>query len=279
VRVQVLTPINVLDREKQLGVVKELTEIVAAAAGDPPLAKRDWVLITNLRKAAGAFRAKPTRTPTSPLWHVPRSQRLDPARNEFRVCRLPTRNRNRARPGPRSISPSIQPIAIRRRAQHADVARLSYSAHIARLPLGWRCICKRQSSSRFWRLPAHPRRSTPSTRLDGPHGDQHHDRLRHLCTGRPRGAADVGSLSDYVGRRAVLLSAIVIRSRPGRVIPSERLPELVAGRILTGVWQLELPPCVGAGMLDLDRARGTLANAIAPATAPQLELCSLVFSS
>jgi hypothetical protein len=33
VRVQVLTPTGVLDREKQLGVVKELTDIVAAAAG------------------------------------------------------------------------------------------------------------------------------------------------------------------------------------------------------------------------------------------------------
>jgi phenylpyruvate tautomerase PptA (4-oxalocrotonate tautomerase family) len=46
VRVQVLTPIGVLDREKQLGVVKELTDIVAAAAGDPSLAERTWVLIT-----------------------------------------------------------------------------------------------------------------------------------------------------------------------------------------------------------------------------------------
>ncbi|HEX6507741.1 MAG TPA: 4-oxalocrotonate tautomerase [Chloroflexota bacterium] len=46
VRVQVLTPINVLDREKQLGVVKELTEIVAGAAGDPGLSDRTWVLIT-----------------------------------------------------------------------------------------------------------------------------------------------------------------------------------------------------------------------------------------
>src|SRR3979490_2396082 len=46
VRIQVLTPINVLDRDKQLGVVKELTEIVAAAAGDPALAKRTWGLIT-----------------------------------------------------------------------------------------------------------------------------------------------------------------------------------------------------------------------------------------
>jgi len=46
VRVQVLTPINVLDRDKQLGVVKELTDIVVSAAGDPGLIERTWVLIT-----------------------------------------------------------------------------------------------------------------------------------------------------------------------------------------------------------------------------------------
>jgi phenylpyruvate tautomerase PptA (4-oxalocrotonate tautomerase family) len=46
VRVQVLTPVGALDRDKQLGVVKELTDIVAAAAGDPTLAERTWVLIT-----------------------------------------------------------------------------------------------------------------------------------------------------------------------------------------------------------------------------------------
>ena len=46
VRVQVLTPVGVLDRDKQLGVVKELTDIVAAAAGDPTLTQRTWVLIT-----------------------------------------------------------------------------------------------------------------------------------------------------------------------------------------------------------------------------------------
>jgi phenylpyruvate tautomerase PptA (4-oxalocrotonate tautomerase family) len=46
VRVQVLTPVNVLNREKQLGVVRELTEIIAAAAGDPTLSDRTWVLIT-----------------------------------------------------------------------------------------------------------------------------------------------------------------------------------------------------------------------------------------
>ena len=46
VRVHVLTPANVLDRDKQIGVVRELTDIVAAAAGDPTLPARTWVLIT-----------------------------------------------------------------------------------------------------------------------------------------------------------------------------------------------------------------------------------------
>src|SRR6266576_68823 len=46
VRVQVLTPVGVLEGDKQLGVVKELTDIVVAAAGDPSLVDRTWVLIT-----------------------------------------------------------------------------------------------------------------------------------------------------------------------------------------------------------------------------------------
>jgi phenylpyruvate tautomerase PptA (4-oxalocrotonate tautomerase family) len=46
VRVQILTPIGVLDREKQLGVVREISGIIATAAGDPSLAERTWVLIT-----------------------------------------------------------------------------------------------------------------------------------------------------------------------------------------------------------------------------------------
>src|SRR5213592_1933764 len=46
IRVQVLTPVGVLDRDKQLGVVKELTEIVAGAAGDAGYRDRTWVLIT-----------------------------------------------------------------------------------------------------------------------------------------------------------------------------------------------------------------------------------------
>jgi phenylpyruvate tautomerase PptA (4-oxalocrotonate tautomerase family) len=46
VRVQVLTNAGALDREKQLAVVRTLTELVAAAAGDPSLTERTWVLLT-----------------------------------------------------------------------------------------------------------------------------------------------------------------------------------------------------------------------------------------
>ena len=46
VRVQVLTNAGALDRDKQLAVVRQLTDIVAAAAGDPTLVDRTWVLLT-----------------------------------------------------------------------------------------------------------------------------------------------------------------------------------------------------------------------------------------
>lgn len=46
VRVKVLTPVGVPDRHKQLGVVRELTDIIASAVGDPRLAERTWVLLT-----------------------------------------------------------------------------------------------------------------------------------------------------------------------------------------------------------------------------------------
>ena len=46
VRVQVLTNSGALDRDKQLAVVSRLTEIIAAAAGDPAIAGRTWVLLT-----------------------------------------------------------------------------------------------------------------------------------------------------------------------------------------------------------------------------------------
>src|ERR1700738_2596782 len=46
VRVQVLTNAAALNREKQLAVVGQFTDLVAAAAGDPSLKERTWVLLT-----------------------------------------------------------------------------------------------------------------------------------------------------------------------------------------------------------------------------------------
>ena len=46
VRVQVLTNAGALDRDKQLAVVRQFTDLVAAAAGDPSLTGRTWVLLT-----------------------------------------------------------------------------------------------------------------------------------------------------------------------------------------------------------------------------------------
>jgi phenylpyruvate tautomerase PptA (4-oxalocrotonate tautomerase family) len=46
VRVQVLTNAGALDRDKQLAVVRQFTDLVAAAAGDASLSNRTWVLLT-----------------------------------------------------------------------------------------------------------------------------------------------------------------------------------------------------------------------------------------
>ena len=46
VRIQVLTNAGALNRAKQLAVVERLTAIAADAAGDPALASRTWVLLT-----------------------------------------------------------------------------------------------------------------------------------------------------------------------------------------------------------------------------------------
>jgi phenylpyruvate tautomerase PptA (4-oxalocrotonate tautomerase family) len=46
VRVQVLTNAGALDHEKQQEVVERFVQLVADAAGDPALAQRTWVLLT-----------------------------------------------------------------------------------------------------------------------------------------------------------------------------------------------------------------------------------------
>src|SRR5258706_8541902 len=46
VRVQVITPPGALTREGQKQLVKSITEIVTSLSGDPSLARRTWVILT-----------------------------------------------------------------------------------------------------------------------------------------------------------------------------------------------------------------------------------------
>jgi phenylpyruvate tautomerase PptA (4-oxalocrotonate tautomerase family) len=56
VRVQVLTNAGALDRDKQLAVVSQLTGIITAAAADPGLATRTWVLLTEAPEGGWGLR-------------------------------------------------------------------------------------------------------------------------------------------------------------------------------------------------------------------------------
>ena len=46
VRVQVLTNAGALDRDKQLAVVRQFTDLIVEAADEPAVAERTWVLLT-----------------------------------------------------------------------------------------------------------------------------------------------------------------------------------------------------------------------------------------
>ncbi len=74
VRVQVLTNFGALHRGKQLAVIRQLTGVVAAAAGDPALADRTLVLLTEAPDGGGARAGTRTPTRNSSAPHAPRSQ-------------------------------------------------------------------------------------------------------------------------------------------------------------------------------------------------------------
>ncbi|MET8199861.1 MFS transporter [Micromonospora taraxaci] len=74
-----------------------------------------------------------------------------------------------------------------------------------------------------------------------------------------------GKLSDHVGRRPVLAVAIVVQMLSLVVfVFANGVPTLVVARLLQGLAAGAATGAVAAGMLDIDRARGTLANSIAP---------------
>jgi predicted MFS family arabinose efflux permease len=74
-----------------------------------------------------------------------------------------------------------------------------------------------------------------------------------------------GSLSDHVGRRPVLLAATLLQAVTMIVFATAGgVGALVVARVLQGLATGAAAAAVGAGLLDLDRARGTVANAVVP---------------
>ncbi|SCL34259.1 Predicted arabinose efflux permease, MFS family [Micromonospora rhizosphaerae] len=75
----------------------------------------------------------------------------------------------------------------------------------------------------------------------------------------------VGKLSDHVGRRPVLLVAIAVQIISLVLfIVATGVSTLLAARVVQGLSAGAATGAVGAAMLDINRARGTLANSIAP---------------
>jgi predicted MFS family arabinose efflux permease len=75
----------------------------------------------------------------------------------------------------------------------------------------------------------------------------------------------LGRLSDHLGRRPVLLAAIAVQALSLVLfVHAGDVDELLVARVVQGVSAGAALGAIGAGMLDLNRSRGTLANAVAP---------------
>lgn len=74
----------------------------------------------------------------------------------------------------------------------------------------------------------------------------------------------VGRLSDHVGRRPVLLAAIAVQLPTMALLASaDGVGDLLVARVLQGIATGAAAGAVGAGLLDLNASRGTLANSVA----------------
>ena len=75
----------------------------------------------------------------------------------------------------------------------------------------------------------------------------------------------LGKLSDHIGRRPVLLAAIIVQAAALLVFATASgVPELLIARIVQGLATGAALGAIGAGLLDVDRERGTFANSVAP---------------
>lgn len=75
----------------------------------------------------------------------------------------------------------------------------------------------------------------------------------------------VGRISDHVGRRPVLVTALVMQAASMVVlIEATGVSALFGARIVQGLATGAALGAIGAAMLDVDQARGTLLNSVAP---------------
>jgi MFS family permease len=74
-----------------------------------------------------------------------------------------------------------------------------------------------------------------------------------------------GRLSDHIGRRPVLIAATLAQAATMLLFATaDGLAGLLVARVLQGLSTGAAVAAVGAGMLDIDRTRGAVANAAAP---------------
>jgi hypothetical protein len=74
-----------------------------------------------------------------------------------------------------------------------------------------------------------------------------------------------GRLSDYTGRRPVLLAALGVQAASLLIFAgADGVGQLLVARIVQGVATGAAIGAIGAAMLDIDRERGALANALSP---------------
>lgn len=74
-----------------------------------------------------------------------------------------------------------------------------------------------------------------------------------------------GRLSDFIGRRPVLIAAAAVQAATMILFATaDGLSDLMVARVLQGLATGASMSAVGAGLIDIDRARGTVANAIVP---------------
>ena len=77
----------------------------------------------------------------------------------------------------------------------------------------------------------------------------------------------LGKLSDHVGRRPVLLTAIAVQAISLLIFATASgVPALLTARVVQGLSTGAALGAIGAAMLDIDRDLGTFVNAVAPGT-------------